>query len=475
VSSREKAGVVTKVTTVSFGAALAGERRRQLAGAHLGRLARALARQPGADPGLGFGERRGAAGAPVEHLDQVQAVGGAHRTDHLPDLGAEGRVLELADHAAAPEVVEVAAALPAAGIVGILAGELFERRTGGELGAHFVHAGGRGRLVAVLVDVDQDVARAHLFGAGELRPVVLVPLLDLGGGDLERRAELRGVDQQVVDDALVRDAEVGAVGLEVGGDLLVARLRGREVAVGRHHDVAHLGALVGVAPAALDGGVGDRHRGHQRLGQLLDRQVLAYGVFELARRRVADRADEALVDVLADELAVGALEGGLRQQEAAHFAVADLEPATARLLGQQLAVDQPVERLDRQAQLLGELRRDVAAEGLPVLVLEPAVLALEGLVGDRRVADRRGRGGRAAGRPQRAAEVDEDEGDEHEDHHPQDPAEVLQVVAQDLEHRNSWGRRGGRIDRARPKGGHGTSGGARAARRGRGPGLPRGR
>jgi hypothetical protein len=69
------------------------------------------------------------------------------------------------------------------------------------------------------------------------------------------------------------------------------------------------------------------------------------------------------------------------------------------------------------------------------LALEPTIGALELLLADLFVPDPHRDLVPRALAAECTAEVDEDEDDEHQDHDPEDPGEVLQVVAQNLEHR----------------------------------------
>ena len=142
----------------------------------------------------------------VHHLDDVEAERRLHQVADLAGLHAERGLLEFRDHAAAPEVVEVAAVLVVGVVLGVLLGQ--GREVGvGRLG--FLEYVFRQRLHHLLVlafELEQDVAGAQLRRGLVLREVLLVERRDLGLGYRDRAAHLFDVDLRVLDLALLADA-----------------------------------------------------------------------------------------------------------------------------------------------------------------------------------------------------------------------------------------------------------------------------
>src|SRR5215213_11458764 len=109
----------------------------------------------------------------VRNLKEVVAELGLDGADDLALLGGEGRLLEGRNGLALAQAAEVAALRRAAGVLGVLLGELGEVTAVFELLLHVL-----GLLFLVLGE--EDVADADLLGGGELGLfVLLVVLLDL--------------------------------------------------------------------------------------------------------------------------------------------------------------------------------------------------------------------------------------------------------------------------------------------------------
>ena len=200
-----------------------GQAGGELLGAGLGELPGALGGEAGADLLLDQLERLRAAGALAGDLEDVIAERGLHRPHQLARLGAEGRVLELLDHAVAAEVADVAALVLRGGVVGVLLGH------GGEVGAavelllRLLRAGLRLRVVALVVDHDQDVAGLHLVFLGVLGLVGVVVGPQVRLARIHLAGELGVADQQVGQVALLGQLELRLVGLEERLDLVLRR------------------------------------------------------------------------------------------------------------------------------------------------------------------------------------------------------------------------------------------------------------
>src|SRR5215213_4821875 len=122
---------------------------------------------------LDLAEGAGLLGLLVRNLKEVVAELGLDGADDLALIGGEGRLLEGRNGLALAETAEIATLLRAAGILGILLGELGEVTAVFELLLHVL-----GLLFLVLGE--EDVADADLLGGGELGLfVLLVVLLDL--------------------------------------------------------------------------------------------------------------------------------------------------------------------------------------------------------------------------------------------------------------------------------------------------------
>ena len=205
------------------GEPLSGDLRGELRGPGFGLRLGALGGETRAHLRLGLRERLHAGGALLEHLDQMRAEAGADRPDEAPWRGAERRLLELLDHAAAAEEAEIAAAHLRARIVGELGGELGEVLAGLDALAQRDERGVGHLGRPGVVDLEQDVAGANLLF---LLPVVemrVVVGLELGLLEGHLGARAHRVDQQVVHDALRRQAELLGVALEVARHLGAGR------------------------------------------------------------------------------------------------------------------------------------------------------------------------------------------------------------------------------------------------------------
>src|SRR5215217_965388 len=173
---------------------------------------------------LDLAEGAGLLGLLVRNLKEVVAELGLDGADDLALLGAEGRLLEGRNGLALAQAAEVAALRRAAGVLGVLLGELREITAVFELLLHVL-----GLLFLVLGE--EDMADADLLGGGELGLfVLLVVLLDL----LVRRLRvvryllLHLLDREVLADVLAQLLFGDVVlleGLLVG--LLVAQILSR--------------------------------------------------------------------------------------------------------------------------------------------------------------------------------------------------------------------------------------------------------
>ena len=245
-----------------------GEAFRTDAGGELRRLGLrlgvgTLGGEAGADLGLGLGERLLPGGTLLEHLDQVETEARADRSDQRIRLGVERRLFELLDHAAAAEESEIATPRLGGRIVRELGRELGEvlagvdalaRREDGDLGRL-----GRPRIV----DLEQDVARADLLFLLEFIEVRVVVALEVGLLEGHLGSRSHRVDQEIVDDALRRQAELVGVALEIARDL---RRRQRRLGLEsgrRQHEEAHRGALGLLAVGAFDVGLRDQQGGRE--------------------------------------------------------------------------------------------------------------------------------------------------------------------------------------------------------------------
>ena len=136
---------------------LGGERLRVV----LFGLGGLLADQRGLDGGQDFVERLGVRGLPLLHLDDVIAELGLHDLGVADLLGEDG-VVELRHHGAALGKAQFAALVFAAGIVGVLLGQIGKVRAALNLledGFGFGLGGGIGLGVGAGGHLDEDVAR----------------------------------------------------------------------------------------------------------------------------------------------------------------------------------------------------------------------------------------------------------------------------------------------------------------------------
>ena len=270
-----------------------------------------------------------------------------------------------------------------------------------------------------------------LLLAGEGVEILIVVGADLGVGDLDRRAQPIGIDEQVVDHPTLGHPKILLILAEELGDLrlgegdLVAQLRRRQP------EVANAGGL-GLGLVFLhDLFVRDKQVvGHDRV-DLLGQQIGPHPGFELLDG-VAVGAQNLVVAILSHEAAVGELKSRDLGDVLDHLAVGDPKPHPIGLVENDLLGHQLVQHLHRQADLLSQLTVELLAIGLTIEVLGLAIASLELGVGDLELTDG-GRGVRRRGATRLdAAEIGEDEEDENRDDEPEDPAQIFQIVTKRL-------------------------------------------
>ena len=250
-------------------------------------------------------ERAGGVGLVVDHLDDVDAERGLHQVADLAGLHGERHLLEFGHHAAAAEVVEVAAVHVVGVVLGILLGQRGEVGVGRFDLLEDILRDRRHRLLVLAFELEQDVAGAHLRRGLVLLQVLLVERRNLGFGHGDRRAHLVDVDLRVLDLALLADAVLVLGLLEVGhqfrvgdGDLALEGL-------GRHGDDLELDLFVALLELGDHVGVAHRHPAGERGPQLLDLQRPAQAVFEFGgRERRVLNLQNLPVALFADELAI---------------------------------------------------------------------------------------------------------------------------------------------------------------------------
>ncbi len=252
-------------------------------GAHLaGHL---LRRDRGLDLRADFVERLQVRFLLVVRVDDVEAEGAAHQTAGLALLQRERGLIELRNGLPVLDPAQRAAVVLAAGIVGILLGQvgeiaaridLLQDRLGLRLGVgnrFFVHL-----AVHRFRRLDQDVPRHHLVGHAVFFAVLVVVVLQLFRRDLRLLLQPGGVDDDVARAALLRNS--------VGVGLLALFVIGLQVGFGRldllgdvlqrQHGVVELD--LGVLTLVLLGYVlvGDGDASLHGRTQLADEQVLLY-------------------------------------------------------------------------------------------------------------------------------------------------------------------------------------------------------
>ena len=181
-----------------------------------------------------------------------------------PIFCVEDGVVELRHHAAALREAEFAAGVLAAGVVGILLGQLGPVAAGLKLLGDVLGLGLGGRVglgVGVGAQLDEDVARARLLGNLVLGLVLVVVGLNLLLRGLRNAAgKLVGRERKVGDLALLRHRVRVARGvlLEEGLEIGVRRVDGLAQIVAREHRVIELDLDVVLAVGVADFLVADR-------------------------------------------------------------------------------------------------------------------------------------------------------------------------------------------------------------------------
>ena len=352
---------------------LLGEREHRLLGARVGDRLR--------DVGPHLVEQLLALLVDLLDLDQVEAEGRLDDLAQLAGLEREGGVLEGLDHPALAEEAEFAALDGRSGVLGVLAGDLFEARPVLDLLAVALDllAGSRAGLgVGVLAGLHENVARPNLgllgVTIGEMG-LVLVGNLEVGRRD--GRSDLLGRVGDHLDPDPFRVGIAADVGfVELLEDLAAHRdLQG--IVRSLHLHVGDAAFFVTRQDRVTDGAVVDGHAVPDHVLEPLDREFLAHPVLELGRGevRVAQRPEVVfLAEPASDE------EGRVRRDRVAQFLVADREPELVGPVGEDLPVDQAVEGLLPQIQPLAQFRGELALECVPVgldqVILGPQELDL---------------------------------------------------------------------------------------------------
>ncbi len=242
----------------------------------------------------------------------------------------------------------------------------------------------------------------------------------------------------------LRLAELVGVRGEVGRQLLLARRRRREDGWKLDERPRRANRLVAERVRLLDLGRRHLHAVPDRALHLGARQLAPHLGLEARGARAAP--SQELLIAPKDE-AAALLEGRHRVDLRVQLLVRDEEPLAPRALDDQRLLDEIVDDLLREAEPLGELRREAVAVHLRVGVHVRLVAALEAVEGNGLAVDRGdlvARGALAAHAP--GAE-DEQRADEGRDHQEQADLQGLSVPAHHGEHRRPTRR--GRADARR--------------------------
>lgn len=274
------------------------------------------------------------------------------------------------------------------------------------------------------------------LGGFELLVPLVVDLPQLGVARIDRGPQTGVITDEVLGLALLA---VGVLGLMRGVVLLHLGRRDGDVGnLARRgiENVLDAGAFADAAILRL-GRLRRHHDGAlQRALHLVDGDLARQLLFELRRRLETHHRHVAVVELLADELAVGVERRHLQDL------LADLlgrggEVKAPGLLQQEMLIDQRVEHLLGQPHLGHDFGRERLLVHLLVLLLHVIERALELARRDGLAVDARRVGTRIGGRSAAGATgapVDEDEEDEDRNNGDQDPFEVLKAIAHQLEH-----------------------------------------
>ena len=331
---------------------------------------------------------------PLLHLHDVIAELALHDL-RIADLLGEDGVVELRHHHAAAGKAQFAALFLAAGVVGVLLGQLgevcaalnlLEQPFGLGLGRGIGLGVGAGR------HLDQNVPRTGLLRQRVVGLVLGKVLLNLLLADLRNAAgKLVGTHGKVGDLALLRHGRRIARGvlLKEAGKLAVRGVDGLAQIVGSNDCIVELDLDVLLAIIVADLGIAHRRpAGNQRL-QAAHNDIPLHLLLKRRDRHIELPGDEVGVAVAANVLAVGkeVFAKLALMQKLGHIVVGGLD---AQLLG-----------LDQQNLLLHQLLANLLLDhvfdlrvagvlGIPLLYLPAGALA------DRLLADRYARGEQTA-------------------------------------------------------------------------------
>ena len=290
--------------------------------------------------------------------DDVVAELALDGTDDLARFCREHRIFEFLDHAPATEPTEIAALGRRPGIVGMFGCELTEVGAGArdlgdavgvKLGVGLLRLGGIGR------QLNQDVARIGLFTFEELVLVGVVVGPKLALLDRQRPPQLRGLDDEIAQDALFVAMIVRRCLFVCGAGFVFGDLDVGEEGLVAHPDNLKVDLLALAAEFPFDLGVTDPCAALGQPVEFPDRQVLGEPQFELLRRHAKISANDPLVGLRPHELAVLALKRRVFENRLTELFGGHGDPDSRRLVELELAVDEVVGRLAGEVNLAAEL------------------------------------------------------------------------------------------------------------------------
>ena len=413
-----------------------GELSRELGRDALGLLLRPLGLEDFLDLHARLVERAGRGGFLVRHADDVVTELRLHEVARFAGLEGERHVIELLDHGALAEEVEVAALGRADFVLGELGRERREVGPALDLGERLLGLLLHHRVVFAL-GLEEDVAGAHLLGRRGPLLVVVVVALHVGRRDRGALTDCLQVDERVLDLPLLGDLVGVLAGLEMRRDFGVGHGdRVLELVGGKRH-YRELDLLVAAVELVGDGAVGDRDPIGERTLELLEKHAAPDLFFELTGidRRVL-HLQQLAIALVADEVSV-LLERRQRENARAHFSVARGDALAPRFGQRRLFFDELLNDPLIDAELLEQALVHAAAVGVAIRLHLLLVDAAEAGDGDVLALDRRDHAVRAGAIERRALhEAGDVQGNERHDHNRQAPLEPVLVSAHPIEHRH---------------------------------------